>query len=96
MNENKLKDGVDETLEESKLDLSSLGQFADRLNIGFTSESGEESSYRGIQLDEGSLVLGDLASEEDAALDSESCDAESIHKSAIAMIRDAPNVPSFI
>ena len=85
MNENKLFNGAEESPEESKLDLSSLGRFADKLNIGFASESGDEASS-GVKLDEDFLVLGGLASEENATVDSEPCDAESIHKSATAMI----------
>ena len=57
MNENKLFNGAEESPEESKLDLSSLGRFADKLNIGFASESGDEASS-GVKLDEDFLVLG--------------------------------------
>ena len=86
MNENKLFQGTDETAGESKLDLSSLGQFANELHIEFASDSEKDSSsHATLQFDEDSLILGDLAGG-DVISDPEQFDPESIHESAVAMI----------
>ena len=88
MNENKPFEGANESLEETTLNLSSLGLFANELNIGSASQIGEDTSsfHADPQLDEDALILADLVGKEDILSDAELCDPESLYNRATKMI----------
>lgn len=88
MNENERLEKVEEAGEESLLDLSSLRQFADEINIRSASkgEEGTSSSLSNLHFEADSLILGDLAKDESSAHTQEPVDAEELYKSAVTII----------